>query len=248
MKDIHNHLLYGIDDGSNNLELSIKLLNDLYNRGVTDIVLTPHYIIGTDYNCNNEKKKKLINELKKNSKVNLYMGNEVYIDNKIVDYIKNKEISTINGSRYLLMELPLREEMNSASDIIFNLRVIGIVPIIAHPERYHYLDIDTLEKYIDMGCLLQGNITSLLGKYGKEAKSNLELLLKKNMIHVFGTDIHKHIIDIDECYDMVKHIVNDNNIYNDIMFNNFDKIIHDEEIVAYNIKKTGSLFNRERIK
>ena len=57
MKDIHNHLIFGIDDGSKSIDESIKLLNEMSDRGVTEIVLTPHYIIGTNYNCNNKNKK-----------------------------------------------------------------------------------------------------------------------------------------------------------------------------------------------
>ena len=56
MKDIHNHLIFGIDDGSESIETSIKILNEMSNRGVTEIVLTPHYIIGTNYNCNKDRK------------------------------------------------------------------------------------------------------------------------------------------------------------------------------------------------
>ena len=81
MKDLHSHLLYGIDDGSISKEESIELLNKLYDAGVNEMVLTPHYIIGSNYSCNNINKSKLLKELQKETKVKLYMGNEVFIDN-----------------------------------------------------------------------------------------------------------------------------------------------------------------------
>ena len=99
MRDIHNHLLYGIDDGAKTIEDSERLLKELEKNKVTDIMFTPHYIIGSNYNANNAKKKKLLNELKKKTKINLYYGNEVYIDNDIVEYIKNDEIASLNNSR-----------------------------------------------------------------------------------------------------------------------------------------------------
>lgn len=245
MKDIHNHILYDIDDGSTSYQKSIEILNNLKQRGVTDIVATPHYIIGTNYNSDNKKKIELLNNLKKATDINLYIGNEVYLDNNIIDYIKDKKISTINNSRYLLIELPLNEKMECANDIIFELRNNGIVPILAHPERYHYLTIDDFKKFIDQGCLLQGNITSLIGKYGKNACNNLKLLLKKRMIHVLGTDTHlTSNFNLDRCLKILKKIV-DEDIYLDLLERNFDKIINDEKIISYEIIDKKHWFKKE---
>lgn len=247
MKDLHNHLLYGIDDGSRNYQESIEILSNLEKEGVTAVVVTPHYIIGSIYNSNNIEKEELLKELQKETKINIYLGNEVYIDNKIIDEIKKGNISTINNSRYLLVELPLNIRLECAKDILFNLRNEGYIPIIAHPERYHYISLDELVKYIDMGCLLQGNITSLDDKYGKKARHNLELFLKKNMIHVIGSDVHRNNVNrIELCCNKLKKIV-DNNMYEDLMNNNFERIINDEEVPKYEIIKTNKLFHREKI-
>ena len=172
----------------------------------------------------------------------------MYLDTDILDYIKSNEISTINNSRYLLVELPLNEKLECANELIFELRNNGIVPILAHPERYHYFSIDDLKKFIDQGCLLQGNITSLLGKYGKNANDNLKLLLKKRMIHVLGTDTHlTSNIDIEKCLRIIKQIVGDD-IYLDLLERNFDKIINNEKIVSYEIIDKKCWFKKEQIK
>ena len=248
MKDIHNHLLYGIDDGSDNYNKSIKILNNLSIEGVTDIVVTPHYIIGSNYNSNNKEKNELIKKLQKKTKIKLYLGNEVYIDNGIIEEIKKGNISTVNNSNYLLIELPLREKLEYAKDIIFDLRNNGIIPIIAHPERYHYLKLDELETFIKMGCLLQGNITSLNNKYGKSAKKNLELLLSKHMIHVLGTDTHNSgNIDLNVCINKLKKIVDDK-MYDELVNTNFDKIINNEKIEVYSIISKKGFFKREKFK
>lgn len=247
MKDIHNHLIFEIDDGSKSIDESIKLLNEMSDRGVTEIVLTPHYIIGTNYNCNNKIKKEKLKELQKLTKIKLYLGNEVFIDNNILEYIENDEISTINNTKYLLIELPLREKLEIAFDILFNLRNNGIVPIIAHPERYHYINLEDLEKMINLGCLLQGNISSLSGKYGKGAKHNLELFLKKHMIHILGTDTHHDCINLELCYNTLDKFVS-SKMKDELLFENFDKIINNKDISAYKILNTNTLFKKERIK
>ena len=248
MKDIHNHILYGIDDGSISYLDSIRILKELEQEQIHDILLTPHYIIGSDYNANNKKKIELLNTLKNKTSVNLYIGNEVYIDNDIIDYIKKGMISTINNTRYLLIELPLNEKLEIMYDIIFELRSYGVIPIVAHPERYHYLKLEDLIKLIDQGCLLQGNITSLNNKYGKDAKDNLILLLKKHMIHVLGTDTHRNgKINLKEALDTLKKIV-DVEIYKDLTYRNFDKIINDIDINTYEIVNTSNIFKKEKLK
>ncbi|MBQ8234975.1 MAG: hypothetical protein IJZ36_05290 [Bacilli bacterium] len=248
MKDIHNHILYGIDDGSISYLDSIRILKELEQEKIHDILLTPHYIIGSEYNANNKKKQELLKTLKNKTSINLYIGNEVYIDNDIIDYIKKGMISTINNTRYLLIELPLNEKLEIMYDIIFELRSYGIIPIVAHPERYHYLKLDDLITLINQGCLLQGNITSLNNKYGKKAKDNLILLLKKNMIHVLGTDTHRNgKINLKEALDTLKKLV-DVEIYKDLTYRNFDKIINDIDINTYEIVNTSNIFKKEKLK
>ena len=250
MRDLHNHLLYGIDDGSRTLDESIKLLGELEKNKVTDVMFTPHYIIGSNYSANNRVKRELVEELKKHTTMNLYFGNEVYIDNDIVDFLEKDEISTLNGTRYILIEFPLNEKLESAESIVQNIIKHGLTPIIAHPERYHYLDLETLESFIEEGCLLQGNITSLCGKYGKDAKHNLELLVKKQMIHLMGTDTHRSIYPLNDCYIALSRLVT-REMYKDITANNFLKVVNDEEIVPFKIIKSSGisgLLGNEKIK
>ena len=224
MRDLHCHLLYGIDDGSREKEESIKLLKELENNRVTDIMLTPHYIIGSNFCADNSIKKGMVDELQKHTLINLYYGNEVYIDNNIVDYIEKGEISTLNGSRYLLIEFPLNERLDSALSIIRNIIKKGYTPIIAHPERYHYYDLEFFQELIEEGCLLQGNITSLCGKYGNNSKHNLELLVKKHMIHLMGTDTHRTVYPLNNCY-IALSAITDREMYKEITSNNFLPIV-----------------------
>ena len=247
MKDLHNHIIYGIDDGAKDYQRSLNLLKNLESSGVREIVLTPHYIIGSNYNSNNKIKKEILTDLQKKTNIKLYLGNEVYIDDLIIEYIKNGEISTINNSNYLLVELPLSEKLECSKDILFQLRNNGIIPIIAHPERYHYIDLKELVTYVEMGCLLQGNITSLGKKYGKKAQKNLELLLRKNMIHVLGTDIHNSKIEnLDKLIDKLTKLVGVKQA--DALLNdNFTKIVNNKNVEIKKVKKVNKIF-KEKIK
>ena len=197
MKDLHNHILFNIDDGSTSIDKSIEILNLLKTRGVTDIVATPHYIIGTNYNSNNKEKIKILNELQKNTDIKIYLGNEVYIDTGISNLL-NTDISTINGSRYILIELPMNRKSTIIDDVLYELSKKNIIPIIAHPERYtsYYKDYEFFQDLIDKGCLLQGNIGSLYNKYGLKAKRMIKGLLKKRMISFMASDIHHDSSDL----------------------------------------------------
>ena len=247
MKDIHNHLLYGIDDGSKSLDESIKLLKGLKKEGITEIVFTPHYIIGSSYNTNVKKNKALLSTLVKKTDIKLYLGNEVALDNDVLSYIEKGEIGTINNSRYLLVEFPINEKLDVGKVLIGNLIRYGVIPVIAHPERYHYYKLKDFEEFIKEGCLLQGNITSLIDKYGVKSRKNLELLLKKDMIHVLGTDTHRTLFDMGKCEEYLDKVVTKER-KEELLNTNFDKIVKDKDIEIYNIKNLKGLERFKNIK
>lgn len=235
MKDIHSHILPGIDDGSRSIEESINLLDRLYNNGVTDIILTPHYIENSKYNCNNQNKMKLLQELKSQyTKINLYLGNEVYITENILDLLKNDEIMTLNHSRYLLIELPMHSEIKNLDSIIFELMRNNIIPIIAHPERYLYVqkNIHYFDEFIEMGVLLQGNYESLFNKYGSKSKKTLQKLLKNDAITFLGSDIHRinHTSNIESLNKKLMKIVKDKEKIANLIDKNIEKVINNEDI------------------
>lgn len=141
MIDIHSHILNDIDDGSKDIEMSISMLKKAELSGTTDIIATPHFMRGrfeVDYNevLNRvEKLKKISRE--NNIDINIYAGQEVYYSRKILEYYNDKMIGTINNTRYMLIELPMLEfDINEIINNIYELQLRGIIPIIAHPERY----------------------------------------------------------------------------------------------------------------
>lgn len=238
MKDLHCHLLPDIDDGSRNIEESINLLKEMETNGVKELVLTPHYIEYTKYVCNNKDKEKLLRKLKSEAKKNninieMYLGNEVYITDKIPELIESGEIKTINKSNYVLFELPLYQTYNNTLDMIYTMISKGYVPILAHPERYKIYQEhpEKISKLLSAGVLLQGNATSLLDKYGKKSRKTLKYFLKKKWITFLGTDTHRNVNFTEEkILRKLKRIIKDKDYIDEILNSNFDKVINNEKI------------------
>ena len=176
MIDLHSHILPNIDDGSKSMQETLEMLKEAEKAGFTTIISTSHFI-EESYNISKEKREELIKSINEkiileNINIKIYNGAEAYINNNLNELIKIGVIPTINESKYLLMELPMNNKIIYLDQIIYNLKQNNIIPIIAHPERYLYIQknpnklIDLIEK----GVLFQGNYGSIIGKYGKEAE------------------------------------------------------------------------------
>lgn len=197
MIDIHSHLLFGVDDGSRTLEESVHVIKKFSEVGYTDIILTPHYINDSTYVSTREENLDVLKRLKvglirNNVNVNLYLGNEIYIDSEIANLLKNNIISSLNDTKYLLIELPMSGENEIYYDIFLDLINMGYKVILAHPERYisFQKDFNKIYELKELGVLLQSNVGSILGDYGRGAKKTIKRLLKENLITFMGTDIH----------------------------------------------------------
>ena len=238
MKDIHSHLLVGIDDGSESFEESIKILKLMEKSGITDLIITPHYVENSKYNCNNKDKKELFKQLiekkdENNININLYLGNEVFFTSNIIDLIKQGEIRTLNNTRYLLIEFPLHNIYNNTLEVIQRLVSKGVIPVLAHPERYEVFqnNPDIIKEYLRAGVLMQGNFTSLFGKYGPTPKKLLTYYLKNEWITFLGSDTHHEVkYDARKLEKMLLKITKDKYYVKYLMENNFDKVINDEDI------------------
>ena len=194
MIDFHSHILPGIDDGAKNLEQSIAMVNEAKKVGFTKIISTSHYMENY-YECNEKNRKELLEQVQKNvNGIELCLGNEIYITNNIIELLQNGQASSINGTKYVLFEFPLinTRPMND-KEVIYRLVENGYIPIIAHPERYPFIqeNPDYLYELEEMGALFQANYGSIIGMYGLKAKKTLKILLKNNLISFFGSDAHR---------------------------------------------------------
>ena len=234
MIDIHSHLIYGVDDGSKDIETSIDILDNLSKNGVTDIILTPHYITDTNYVSSKMDNIKKLIELKTEVKkqginINLYIGNEIYIDPNILELIKENKMCTLNNTEYILVELPMSGNYQDYQEIFENLIRIGFKVILAHPERYvaFQKDLNRINEMVNMGILLQCNIDSILGYYGKSAKKTIKYILKNKLVSFVGTDIHSKKNDysyIEKAKNKFRKYLTDEEIEN-VFNNNASKIV-----------------------
>lgn len=197
MIDIHTHLLNNVDDGSRDAIESLTSLKLAEEAGFTDIILTPHYIENY-YENGYEVIKHKIEELKSklydnNIIIKIHQGNEVYISENIGDLIKNNVVSKLAKSRYLLVELPQKSKILTLDNLIMQIKLAGCVPIMAHPERYLFIqeNPNVVADLISKGVLMQCNYGSIIGQYGKEANKTIIKMLKNNMVHFLGTDTHR---------------------------------------------------------
>lgn len=246
MKDIHNHILFGIDDGSNDLEESIKIIQEAIRNGYTDLVLTPHYREKEGYTCNNRNKYKIFKQLKeeiekRNIKINLYLGNEITLDEDFFYYLKTNQLLSLNDSKYLLLELPFQSRFHELYEVIGELKRLDLVPIIAHPERYEDYHIEDYQKLIQEGVLLQGNIGSLYGKYGVKAKNKLEEMLKRHMIHFIGSDTHHDgqtsYSRIHDVVEKIEELTGSREMAIELVDKNISKVIENRNIEAYRMRE-----------
>ena len=197
MVDIHCHLLYGVDDGAKTIEESVDVLRDLSLAGYTDVILTPHYIKDTKYISSRKENFNRIKVLRKaleenNININLHLGNEIYIDEDIYELLSTGIISTLNNTRYTLIELPMSGEYEGYKDILEDLINKGCRVILAHPERYlsFQKDFNKIYELENMGVYFQSNLDSIIGGYGESAEKMMERLLKEKKISFLATDIH----------------------------------------------------------
>jgi protein-tyrosine phosphatase len=194
MIDIHTHILPNIDDGAQTLTQSLEMINEACNAGFTSIICTPHYS-QNKYDTPIETIEELINKLQNYlpENIKLYIGAEVYISTDIDVLVKQKMVSTLNNSKYILFELPMHTKVIYMEEVVDKLLQSGLIPVLAHPERYTYLqkNMDVYQKLIEKGVLFQCNFGSIISYYGKNAKRTIKKLLKNDMVHFLATDTHR---------------------------------------------------------
>ena len=140
-----------------------------------------------------ESVKEFNNILKLNNlDIEVLIGNELYYSEDIIEIIEQKEFYTLNNSKYLLIEFPPIRFPKNIVDIIYEIKIRGYVPILAHVERYKEVqeNVNIIYDCIKEGALIQVNSSSIIGKNGKEAERVSEILLNNNMIHFIATDAH----------------------------------------------------------
>lgn len=193
MIDIHHHLLFGLDDGSPDIETSVAMAEMAAQDGITHIVCTPHanFQYKFDSAANHEKLEQLRARIA--GKITLGLGCDFHLSfENIDDALKNPTKYTINQKKYLLVEFADLAIPHQISDVFYQFQLAGMLPIITHPERNAIIvkSPQRLDEWIDRGCLVQVTASSLLGRFGRGAASFSNKLLEQNKVHFLATDAH----------------------------------------------------------
>ncbi|MCJ7691073.1 MAG: protein tyrosine phosphatase, partial [Clostridiaceae bacterium] len=167
MIDFHSHILNGVDDGAKNLDMSLQMLKNAESEGVEYICATPHFIT-EEFEISREKYIEKLDKLvlasrEENFSIKILSGLEIYMHPSLPKLYKEKKIWGINGSEYLLIELPMGQFPMYTEDIFYELMLLGAKPILAHPERNHKImnNHDLIINLIKQGVFMQTNVGSL---------------------------------------------------------------------------------------
>lgn len=194
--DIHNHLLFGVDDGPKSLDASIALAEAAVEQGVTHIAATPH--CNDRYAYKPELMHEQISILRERfaGRLTIGTGCEFHLSYDNLESLHQAPSRfTINNKQYLLVEFSDTAIPPVMDDVLYKIQLLGIVPVITHPERNPILiaNPSRLAAWLRRGALVQVTAASLLGRFGHRIQVTTEKLIEKNWAHVVASDAH-HVI------------------------------------------------------
>lgn len=193
--DMHSHFIPGIDDGAKTLEESVNMLREMKAVGYNTIITTPHVM--SDFYPNTRQTiedglKKVQQALKDNNiDITVRAAAEYYIDEYFIQLIEQEPLLTIRKNE-VLVEFSMMYEPPMLMEVIYKLQSNGYQPVIAHPERYLFFhkEFQRYRQFKERGCLMQMNMLSVTGHYGKSIKAVAEQLMTKGLYDYCGTDMH----------------------------------------------------------
>lgn len=198
MIDLHCHMLPAVDDGAKTLTMSIQMAKSAESEGIDKILLTPHHMDGEFVNHKSDvvnyvdNLQKTLNDNGLN--IELRAGQEVHLNGELLNEIDRDDIlyADADTKRYIMLELPTSGVPEYMGDMIFELHVKGIVPVIVHPERNHGIQSnpDTLYELVRQGCLTQITATSYVGGFGKKIQRFTDQIVESGLGFMFSSDAH----------------------------------------------------------
>lgn len=193
--DWHSHILPGVDDGIRTMDESLSTLEAFEAQGVRKVWLTPHVM--EDSPNTTARLRERFADLKEAYKGNieLALASENMLDSLFEERLRDKDFLPIGSEgEHLLIETSYVNPPYGMESMIDGIFTAGYVPVLAHPERYRYMDESDYRTWKERGVLFQCNYVSLIGGYGETARKKLEWMLKEGMINLTGSDVHRKFV------------------------------------------------------
>ena len=267
MIDMHSHILFGVDDGAKVISYSLGLIEEEVSRGVSHIILTPHY----SNRCTNlhpelvrenfKKLKDLV--IEKNIKVMLYLGNEVYLGSDYCETIWQEPFYTLAGSDYILIEFDVVGASENIPEVCYEAGIKGYIPILAHVERYEtlYDNKQLISDILSEGAHFQVNASAIIGGKNKESDKFVHYLLKERLVSFAASDVHNldtRDFHLDEAYGVVRRLygelyankifcLNQQNIIMNRYFDSPKLVCSTNGVMSKIFKRRGVYYERRRV-
>lgn len=193
--DWHSHILPGVDDGIKTMDEALDTLELYEQAGVKKVWLTPHVM--EDSPNTTQRLRERFEDLKKayTGNVELALASENMLDSLFEERLAAKDFLPLGSKQdYLLIETSYVNQPYGMDDMVEGVFALGLTPILAHPERYRYMNEKDYRKWKKRGVLFQCNFISLIGGYGETARKKLEWMLKEGMVNMVGSDLHRRFV------------------------------------------------------
>ncbi len=201
MIDIHAHILPEVDDGASDLESAVLMAEMAVESGVQAIIATPHSNLRPYGNYWDSALRAGLETLQQEVTaagipLKIYPGMEIFGTPDVPELLRKGKLTTLANSGYLLVEFPFRHYSEEATEVLSTLCADGYRPIVAHPERYQYVQDNpaVVNRWVGMGCLLQANRGSLLGRFGRTAQMLSLALVDRGLTAFVASDAHSPVM------------------------------------------------------
>ena len=194
MWDIHCHILPGVDDGAEDMEMAKMLIRKELDDGVQNIILTPHYRRRM-FEPEMSQIYSMYEQLRQETEdwdINLYLGCEYHANMDMAEDLNAGKRPTLGGSRYVLCEFSDGDLASYITERTYQLLANGYIPVLAHIERYKALtkDFSLIDDLVERGCRMQVNAGSILGEDGFFTRRFCKKLIDYDLLHFIGSDAH----------------------------------------------------------
>lgn len=237
--DIHSHILPGLDDGAKDMDMTMEMIRIYKKNGVNKLIATPHYVKNSSMSTSIEKNKEVLERVRQEIEIagldfEIFLGHEIYLCRDILDKLKSGKVATMNGTSYVFIELPQMDIPDYTRELIRELIDEGYRPILSHPEKNTLIieDINIVYDFIEDGALIEVDIPSIYGNFGRDVRRASEELLKHKMVHFLGTGAHSSIRRtprIDSGVEKIRNLIGED-LFKTLTYDNPKSLIEGESI------------------